>query len=144
MADAKPRAVRTVRTGPWVGVKYTPEPFDDNTETTLQLAVNAYFPDAVSGSGLYARPGFVRPQSVSSANNGQGVHAHVASDGQLYNFFVVNGALYRWSTDLTSAPVNVTPTSGGTIAPTGRVSFVSMGDVMIVNDGQNIPWIATN
>lgn len=132
----------TLRSGPWRGVRYTDNPYDIS-EDALYDAINVFIERPGLGGSVNQRPGFARPTSVSSANHGQGVHRHVATDGTPYNFLVVGGAVYRWSTDLTSAPTNVTPTNVS-IATTGRVSMVSLGDTIVFTDGVNKPWAGTN
>ncbi len=140
---AKSSTVPTVEVGPWRGVDYTPEP-NTSAKDLLYDAVNVYFPDCIAGSGAYARPGCSRPTSVSSGGNaGQGVHRHTALDGTNYNFLFVNGKVWRWSTDLTSAPTDVTPTNV-TIGTGKFVYAVSLNDALVFNDGVNKPWVGSS
>lgn len=136
-------ARQTLGVGPFKGVRDTGEPFDDQVEVLLANASNVYFPDPQVGSGAYARPGFTTTNSVTSATNGQGVHRHVGTDGTAYNFLFIGGKVWRQSTTLTTAPVDVTPTNV-TIATGGRVYAVSLGDSIFIHDERNIPWLATN
>ena len=133
----------TVRSGPWRGGLNTSEPFNA-PEDRLYVSTNGYFPDPQSGSGFYSRPGFVRPTSVSSLNFGQAIFSHTSTDGTRYNFVVTEGKLFRWSTDLTSTPVDVTPANISIAAGEFFVYAVSLKDTLIINDGVNPPWAATN
>lgn len=134
----------TFKSGPWRGVRTTDEPFDDQSDL-LNTATNAYFPEPITGSGCYSRPGMLRPQSVANGGNrGQGAYAHVALDGTVYNFLFVNGKVWRWSTDLSSAPVDVTPTNIVQSATAPFVFATSLADSIIVSDGVNKMWIGTN
>ena len=134
---------QTVEVGPWRGVDYTPEP-NEAARDKLYFATNTYFPDCIQGSGAYARPGAARPTSVTNGGNaGQGVHRHTALNGTNYNFLFVNGKVWRWATDLTSAPVDVTPTN--IVQGVGKFVYaVSLNDSMLVSDGVNKMWTGTN
>ena len=133
----------TVRSGPWRGGLNTSEPFNA-PEDRLYVSTNGYFPDPQSGSGFFSRPGFVRPHSFSVDQVGQAVFSHTSTDGTRYNFVIVGGALYRWSTDLVSAPVDVTPANISISATASMVYAVSLKDTLIISDGVNPPWAATN
>ncbi len=133
---------RVFESGPWRGSLRISEPFVGANDVA-RLMVDGYCPDPTMRSGFYMRPGIVTTQTVASAGNGgQGVYAHTADDGTHYNFLFVNGKVWRWPTDLTSAPIDVTPLNV-TISPTARVYATSLDDQMIVNDGQNVPWLGS-
>ena len=135
---------QTFAVGPFKGARNTNEPFDDESSELLTSCLNVYFPDPYSGCAAYARPGFSQPTSVAgAANGGQAVYSHTADNGTNYNFIFSAGKVFRWSTDLTSAPVDVTPV-GVTIAAGKFVYVTSLNDSIIVNDGVNEPWIGTN
>ena len=135
---------KTFYCGPFKGVRTTREPFDDQSPELLATGTNVYFPDPQSGCSAYARPGFSQPTSVAgAANGGQAVYNHTADDGTNYNFVFSAGKVFRWSTDLTSTPVDVTPV-GVTIAAGKFVYVTSLNDSIIVNDGVNEPWIGTS
>ncbi len=140
MADKSPKAT-TLYSGPWRGVRTTPEPFSD--ERTLNGLVNGYIPDPFSGSGVYARPGYVVELNEATWNVQQGMHAHVSGGGLHDNFFVADGKLYRWPSSFAGASVDVTPTNVF-ISSSARVSFLSVGNAMVITDGENVPWLATN
>jgi hypothetical protein len=124
-------------------VRTTPNPFDDQGPETVSGAINTYIADPIDGGGIFQRPGTVRWSSVSNGGNpGQGVHCHTALDGTNYNFLFIDGKVWRQSTNMTSAPVNVTPV-GITIATSKFVYATSLNDSIIVNDGVNEPWIGT-
>jgi hypothetical protein len=133
----------TVRSGPWRGGLNTSEPFNA-PEDRLYVSTNGYFPDPQSGSGFFSRPGFVRPTSITSSTEGQAIFSHTNTDGTRFNFIVTEGKLFRWSTDLTSSPVDVTPANISMVSGASFVYAVSMKDAVIINDGQNPPWVATN
>jgi hypothetical protein len=132
----------TVRSGPWRGGLNTSEPFNA-PEDRLYVSTNGYFPDPQSGSGFFSRPGFVRPTSVTGLT-AQAIFTHTTTSGATYNFLIADGKLYRWSTNLTSAPVDVTPANIRISAGVNRVFTVSLKDDLVINDGANPPWIATN
>ena len=130
--------------GPFLGVK------DDTTAVDPQYAqsmTNVMFADAGPAAGLVGRPGFSKHTSltVTASGGALGVFEHVAIDGTRYKFVFANGKVYRWSWTSTSAGVSsftdVTPVG---VAISDRVSCVSFADTMIVSDGVNRPWKATN
>lgn len=139
----------TLRSGPWKGVRNTIDPFDDDP-SVLYNARNIYIPDLENGSGTYQRPGFTLLNggnaiyTSGSAFRAAGGYCHTALDQTAYNFVVEGGHLFRVDqtlsvfTDVT--PVGVTIDSGIST----RVKFVSLAGVLVVSDGVNRPWIATN
>ena len=134
----------TVRSGPWRGGLNTSEPFNA-PEDRLYVSTNGYFPDPQSGSGFFSRPGFVRvDNSATAPNTGQAIFSHTSTDGTRFNFLVADGKLFRWSTDLTSAPVDVTPANISIAAGQSFVYAVSLKDSVIINDGANPPWVASD
>ena len=135
--------VATLTTGPYRGVRYVPEPNVGNNGSLLYYATNMYLADPQSGAGVYARPGFLRPTEVSTSGEGQGVTSLTMLDGTIYNFMFVAGKVLRWSTNLSSAPTDVTPTNV-TIGTTGFIYAVAMNDQLIVSDGVNKMWVGTN
>lgn len=146
MATATRRTLRrpqTVTAGPWKGVRTTVDPFDDAGDQLVD-ARNCYLPDPAGGCGVYARPGFTLQNASSRLNgSGQGIHCHVALSGTTYNFVVAGGKLYRTDATL-STFTDVTPAGGVTIDATARVYFTTFNDHLIVSDGVNRPWIASN
>lgn len=136
-------ALKTLTSGPWTGVRAVQSPFAANAQLLLG-AENGRLLNGTQGGGFYARPGFARPRSiVNNSNASQGVYCHQAWSGTNYNFLFVDGKVWRWSTDLTSAPVDVTPTNVS--ISTGKFVYAtSLNDSIIVNDGVNKPWIGTN
>jgi hypothetical protein len=141
MASPKERKFELVN---FKRVRTSPNPFDDQGPDTLAGLVNMYMADPQSGGGVFQRPGTVRWSSVANGGNpGQGVYCHTGLNGTNYNFLFVNGKVWRQSTDMTSAPVDVSPI-GITIA-TGRFVYVtSLNDSIIVNDGVNEPWVGSS
>jgi hypothetical protein len=136
----------TVGIGPFTGVWDTGEPFDDATGSRLADALNVYFPNCEQGSGAYARPGINTPYSITHGSLGkpQGAHTMRALDGTVYNFLFIGGKVWRVPTNLTSSPVDVTPT-GVVISSAARYIFATtLADQMIVNDGVNKPFVCTN
>lgn len=129
------------------GVRNTSEPFSGSGALSfLQDALNGYIPDTLSGSGFYARSGFgLQNPSNPLSGKPQGGHSHVALDtGTVYNFVVSGGHIYRTDPAI-STFTDVTPVSGVTIdSAASHVYFVSLGDTLIVSDGVNAPWIASN
>lgn len=135
----------TLGVGLFRGVRDTGEPYDDGSDALAADASNVYLPDPETGSGAYARPGFTTTNSmtVTASGNGQGVYAHTALDGTVYNFLAAGGKIWRQSTTLTTAPVDVTPTN--VIIATGKfITFTSLAGELIVNDNVNKPWRGTN
>ena len=136
--------VTTLGVGLFRGARWTSEPYDDADERLAYVTNNCYLPDARSGSGFYGRPGFARPTSFSNGgNSGQGIYTHTALDGTIYNFLFGNGKVWRWSTNLTSAPTDVTPTNV-TIATSKFIYVTSLADSIIVSDGVNKMWVGSN
>lgn len=134
-----------VGVGLFRGVRDTGEPYDDASENLLQDLSNGYLPDPEAGSGAYARPGFTTTNSmtVTASGNGQGVYAHRALDGTVYNFLAAGGKIWRQPNDLTLPPVDVTPTN--IIVATGKfITFTSLAGELIVNDNVNKPWRGTS
>ena len=135
----------THRSVSWTGVRSTQNPLSRPPNLHLLFAAtNGRCLDASAGGGFYARPGFARPTSVSSGGNAsQGVYCHRGLNGTNYNFLFVNGKVWRFSTDLTTAPTDVTPTN--IIQGVGKFVYAtSLDDEMIVNDGVNKPWRASS
>lgn len=132
---------RTAGAGPFNGVRYTSEPYDD-APNRLQQLVNGYIPDPESGSAFYTRPGIYTNGDVDGCAIIQGVHRHVGLDGVALGFVVADNTLYRWN----GAGYDDVMPSNVTIAP-GALAWVymrSLGDVMVVTDGVNPPWLATD
>lgn len=143
-----PKAVQIVN-GPWKGTKTTDDPFDSDQDTLID-ASNIFIPDVTALSGVYARPGMELlnqgdPVTTSSSTfRGQGTINHTGLDGVSYNFVIFNGEL--WRADPTfGAFENVTPV-GVTIDNDirTRVYGTSFADQLMVTDGVNRPWMATN
>lgn len=134
--------------GPFTGTLTQETPWTPPDKLTD--AYNGYCPDPSAGSEFAARPGF------SLANNGnpiitpgttfrgQGVFSFVDLNGTATNFLVMGGKLYRTDADLVSI-VDVTPV-GITIdsAVTTRVYGTTFITQLVITDGVNKPWIATN
>lgn len=135
--------------GPFKGVRTTRDPYDDPPDLLYDL-VNGYIPDMPGKSGVYWRPGFVllnggNPIYTSATPfRGQGGDSHPALDGSTINFIAMGGHLFRVDATLSSF-TDVTPV-GVTIDPaiTTRVSFISLIGNLVVSDGVNRPWVATN
>ncbi|HKW09275.1 MAG TPA: hypothetical protein VJO33_02785 [Gemmatimonadaceae bacterium] len=138
---------QTLQAGTWKGVRDTVEPYDD-TPDLLVDATNLYIPDPPGGSAAFARPGFSllhnRTPLIAGAR-GQMAYSHIAMDGTNYNFLAMGGRLFRVSNDQLTF-TDVTPAAPVAIssAITTRVKMVSLGDRLIVSDGVNRPWMATN
>lgn len=130
--------------GPWRGVLQASEPFLSQPEYA-RLVSNGYIPDPQTGSGIYSRPGFVNPTDIpSGGNRGQCVATHTTLGGTSFNFFVVNGRLYRWATTLSGSPVDVTPSNVIISTTAAQVFIEGYGDGIVVNDGLNLPWYGTD
>lgn len=106
-------------------------------------ATNCYIPDPANGSGLYARRGFQIVNIFNPyAGRAQASFCHVGSSVTT-NFYITNGRLYRTNTAF-STFTDITPV-GITIDPDViRVYFCSFGEQLIISDGVNRPWIASN
>lgn len=134
--------------GTWKGVRDTVEPFDD-TPDLLVDATNLYIPDPLGGSAAFSRSGFsllhnkLPLLTAPPAFRGQLVYPHPAVDGTVYNFIVMGGRLFRVSNDL-STFTDVTPAGAIDPSTSTRVKMVSLADDLIISDGVNRPWIATN
>lgn len=143
-----PKAVK-VTNGPWVGVVTTDDPFDSGDDKLLD-ASNGYIPDIQSRSGFYARPGMNLLNDGDQIDpgvspfRGQGVISHTNLDGETFNFVVFGGKLYREDA-VFSAATDVTP-AGITIdaSATTRVYSQSFANQLVITDGVNRPWLATD
>ncbi len=151
MAPKKPALGQRIpfRGGPFKGVNIDRDPYNDPPDKLLN-ARNMYFANVQSTVGAYLRPGFIplfgSAPLVTSATafRGQQAYSHAMLDGTTINFIVMGGKLFRVSADLGSA-TDVTPV-GVTIdaAITTRVFMVSLIGQLVVTDGVNRPWVATN
>lgn len=135
-----------IHCGPPKGVRNTQDPYDQDP-AYLVNARNGYIPDPDGDSGWYARPGFALVNSgaqISSTGRAQGGYAHTNLDGEVFDFVVIGGKLYRADTTLVAftdvTPVGITIDAGAT----ARISFASLAGEMIVSDGVNPPWIASS
>ena len=134
--------------GPWKGVRTTPNPFDDQGPDELAGAVNCYPADAQRAGGFFQRPGATRPASLGGSPVAtRGGYMHVAADGTVYNFvFLVNGSgvlkVYRWDA-MGASLTDVTPTTI-ILSATGQFYATSLNGEMIVNDGVNKLWRASS
>jgi hypothetical protein len=111
----------------------------------LVNARNGYIPDPDGESGWYARPGFSltnQGAQITATGRARNGYAHTNLDGEVFDFVVIGGKLYRADTTLVSY-TDVTP-AGITISSsaTACISFESLAGKMIVNDGVNRPWVA--
>lgn len=143
-----PQAKRFV-TGPFTGVRTTVEPFDDPPNQLID-ATNLYIADPATGSGVFARPGFsalnagAAITTSASAFRGQAAFSHTDLSGTTYNFLVMNGKLFR--TDSTLNVITDVSPVGITIdaSVSTRVFATSFANQLIMTDGVNKPWLATN
>lgn len=133
----------TLYTGPWTGVKDTRDPWDDNQSQLVDLR-NCYIPDPQGGSGAYARRGFgILNLQGPYTGKGQAVYSHVVNE-EVYDFIVAGGKLYRANNGHTIF-TDVTPVSGAAISATSpRVYLTTFGEQLIISDGVNQPWIASD
>ncbi len=128
---------------PYKGVRNTRNPYTPDP-AYLQDFLNGYILDTILGGDFLARPGF----SLQNENDpldgpGQGVYTHTSLDGASYNFTISGSILYRVDSGLVTY-TDVTPV-GITIDPdVRRVYFVSFGDYLIISDGVNRPWLASD
>lgn len=106
---------------------------------------NCYIPDPAGKSGAYARRGFdIANKNFPLPGRGQGGGTHIDGSGVLYNLIIQSGKLYRTNAGLTVF-TDITPTSGVTISATvTRVYLLTFVDQLIISDGVNPPWIATD
>lgn len=136
-------AKRVFTSGPWKGSYRASEPFVQVPELA-RLMLNGYVPDPENGSGFYSRPGFVNEGTVATAaGNGQCVISHITSGGTSYNFVIIEGVLYRLSTNFATL-TNVTPPNILISATAQQIYAVGYNDGIVFNDGQNPAWYATN
>jgi hypothetical protein len=140
---------KTFANGPWTSTEITDDPFDSGADKLVD-ASNVYAPDIEQGSGFYARPGmnllFGGSPLVTQATafRGQGIISHTDLSGTTYNFVVFAGKLWRSDAQFVTA-TDVTP-AGITIDPTvtTRVYGTSFANTLVITDGVNRPWLATN
>lgn len=138
-----------LKNGPWTGTDVTDDPFDSG-DGLLVDATNVYAPDIDTGSGFYARPGmslFNNGAAVTTSASpfrGQGVISHTDLSNVTYNFVVFNGKLFAANAQFTTF-TDVSP-AGITIDPaiTTRVYGTGFANTLVITDGVNRPWLATN
>lgn len=142
------RGQQALTVGPWVGVRDTNDPLDDNPEQLVD-ALNLYITGPQGKSGIYARPGFVLGNAgVELQHSGsQNCWAYTSLSGTLYNFFVSGAKIYRAASDFSSftdvTPTNVT-INAGTLGGCKRAFLCTFADSLIFTDGVNKPWVGTN
>lgn len=135
--------------GPVYSVRTTRTPYDDAEQPMAWYdAYNLYNIEPNHPDGWAARSGFVLQFGGAVATGGtfrgQGVFNLTDPGSNVSDFFVMKGKLYR--TDIAfAAATDVTP-GGITIdsAVTTRVYGTAFGSQLIITDGVNRPWIATN
>lgn len=143
-------ARQNLKSGPWIGVLDSPDPFDDQTEPSfLQDAQNIYFTDGAKPSGASARPGFVTstPSITTTAGQAACLFTMTSLGGTIYRFLATNGKLYRLSGTAYATQTDVTPvgvTISTAASPAGRMYMASFADELIFTDGVNRPWRGTN
>lgn len=149
MATKTKRGRQTFYSGPFKGVFATRDPYDAEPGLLVD-AKNGYVADPTNGSGWYGRPGFRQLfngtplVSPGVAFRGQAIYCHTNLDGSVINFVVMAGKLFRIDSTLSTA-TDVTPvgvTIDGSIMT--RVFFASLIGTLMVTDGVNRPWIATD
>lgn len=148
--NTQPTVAVQRQVGPWKRVATTgKDPYDDSPETLFN-AYNGYIPDPKGGSGFFYRPGFALSNDGAQLSDtvglrGQGVISHVTPSGTAYNFIAFGGKLYRADAQFVLF-TDVTPASGVTIDPgdTTKVYGCSMGEQLVISDGVNKPWIASD
>lgn len=150
-AVARRRAPQTISesNGPWSSVETTLDPFDSGPDKLVD-ASNVYAPDIEQGSGFYARPGMnllnggTQLTGNASPFRGQGTITHTDLSNVTYNFVFFGGKMYREDATFTTA-TDVSPV-GITIDPAvaTRVYGTSFANTLVVTDGVNRPWLATN
>lgn len=145
----RPAAPFSVASGPWRGVRTTTDPFDDPLDL-LYDACNLYLPDPQNQSGAFQRPGMAlcnNGAAVTTSGSpfrGQGAFSHTSLSDVVTTFVIFNGTMYRAAPDF-STFTDVSPV-GITIDPTvtTRVYGTSFEDQLIVTDGVNPPWLASD
>lgn len=156
MAKRKFTGQNPLVSGPFTGVYDTNDPYDDQPNV-LTDARNGYFPDLKNGpSAFYGRPGWTLLGTAGSGTQfgtppssayGQGMHGFINASGTALNFEVVGGKLYRAGTDVTPANIRIINATSGSGEPglfNARVFLIDFLDTLIVSDGINKPWQATN
>lgn len=138
-----------LKTGPWKGVVTTTDPFDTGPDTLLD-ATNGYIPAPDGATGWKQRPGMSLfnggdPVTTSATTfRGQGVITYTDLSLVTYNFVVFNGKLWRADAQFGAfedvTPVGITIDAGVST----RVFGTPFGAQLIMTDGVNRPWLASN
>lgn len=139
-------ASQAILSGPYKGVRTTPDVFDGSPDLLLD-ASNLYSPDPENGVGFYSRTGWSLLNTTALDTGifrGQAVFSFTDLSATTTNFCVAKGKLYRFDVTLT-IQTDVTPV-GITIDPgvTTRVYGTTFGNQLVINDGVNRPWIASD
>ncbi len=137
-----PNTVRFT-SGPWNGVRYTIEPYDEQPNLLHDLQ-NGVLEDPEAGCSVGSRLGFwlanqydaIAP--ATQVSNVQASYTHTGLDGTVTKFTIADGVIYDGNA------VDVTPSNVAISATAPRVFLESLGDTLIVNDGVNTPWLGTN
>lgn len=131
--------------GPFHGVRtVTDAPYEDARKFLYQ-GNNGYFLNSDDVFSWKARPGISQRNGGAQLGTGQRTQGTVGfvdpTSGTIYRFFVVNGKLYRTTSDFSSgtdvSPVGIAIDN----ATSTRVSFVAVGSSLVVTDGVNRPWV---
>ncbi len=133
--------------GPFQGVRYVRDSPYEDAQKYLYYAENGYFRNSQSVVSWLARPGFTCTNPSGQMGTGQRSQGSVGftdpTSGTIYNFFVVNGVLYRANSTFTTF-TDVTP---GAVAidnaASTRVAFAVVGTSVVVTDGIHRPWVMT-
>lgn len=137
-----PTARQTLYSGPWKGVKTTRDPWDDDPSQLVDLR-NCYIPDPQGGSGAYARRGFgILNLQDPYTGKGQAVYSHVVNE-EVFDFIVAGGKLLRANNGHTIF-TDVTPVGVAISTTSPRVYLTTFGEQLILSDGVNNPWIASD
>jgi hypothetical protein len=122
-----------------------------DTSDTVYAARNVYIPPGVAGIGYVGRPG-LEPITASALGSagvraGQGGCTWTLANGTRQQVAIVGGRVYTIDIangTATQALDAATLTAATvTLSSTTRVACVPFGDVLIVSDGVNDPWLWT-
>lgn len=141
---ARPARRVPVSVGPFAGMRdRRPASAEGAGEEAAYAAYmeNLWVRDPANPSGVELRPAFAKLFAIPGGRTPQGVHFHITTSGALVVLLAAGGKLYRLGP---ASWDDVTPASP-TISSAARfVYFVTFDDAVVVSDGVNKPWIATN
>lgn len=148
VATRSPRRVRTLKAGPWVGMRDSQDPTLSSDPSRASLIQNMYPLELDKPSSFVGRPGFDQAGSqlgASGKRTGQLVYQFTKLDGTEITLAIVGGQgiyTYNWSTEAWTQVVTVAnlTTASITLSETAHCYADTFTDKVLISDGTNDPF----